>query len=88
MAQTSLKPTANVILPPTTPLASASFLFRADGSASWQVGNAHLIASVSGPMEVSKRDEQPTVATLEVTVRPDIGVSCMFFLNDPQNLET
>ncbi|KAK9479037.1 ribosomal protein S5 domain 2-type protein [Lipomyces japonicus] len=52
-----------------------ALLFRADGSASWKVGNAHLIASVSGPLEVLKKDEQPTVATIELVVRPHIGVT-------------
>ncbi|KAK7203126.1 ribosomal protein S5 domain 2-type protein, partial [Myxozyma melibiosi] len=62
-------------IPPSTPATTTSFLFRADGSASWKVGSAHLLASVSGPMEVSKRDEEPTTAALEVVLRPDVGLS-------------
>ncbi|KAJ8103857.1 ribosomal protein S5 domain 2-type protein [Lipomyces tetrasporus] len=55
--------------------ATTAFLYRVDGSASWTVGTAHIIVSVSGPMEVNKRDELPDIATLEIVVRPDVGVA-------------
>ncbi|KAK9369725.1 ribosomal protein S5 domain 2-type protein [Lipomyces kononenkoae] len=55
--------------------ATTSFLYRVDGSASWKVGTSHIIVSVSGPIEVNKRDELPDVATVEIVVRPDTGVT-------------
>ncbi|KAK9448672.1 ribosomal protein S5 domain 2-type protein [Limtongia smithiae] len=60
--------------PVSEPLAT-TFLSRADGSAEWLAGSTRIIASVSGPMEVPRRDELPILATLEVVVQPDIGVS-------------
>ncbi|KAK9331328.1 ribosomal protein S5 domain 2-type protein [Lipomyces starkeyi] len=60
---------------PSPASAITSFLYRVDGSASWKIGTAYVVASVSGPMEVNKRDELPDVATLEIVVRPDVGVT-------------
>ncbi|TGZ82851.1 hypothetical protein EX30DRAFT_328712 [Ascodesmis nigricans] len=56
--------------------ATTTLLSRADGSA--QVTSSDgttLIASVSGPMEVRPREEQPLRAYLEVLVRPVVGVA-------------
>ncbi|KAK9457410.1 ribosomal protein S5 domain 2-type protein [Dipodascopsis uninucleata] len=63
------------VVPLTEASTTQSFLYRADGSASWTIGNASFIASVSGPMEVQKRDEIPDIAYIEMIVRPDVGVT-------------
>ncbi|KAK9458814.1 uncharacterized protein V1516DRAFT_682012 [Lipomyces oligophaga] len=55
---------------------SSSFLVRTDGSATWRSsGGCYVIASATGPIEVSKRDEDPERAFLDVIVRPPGGMS-------------
>ncbi|CAI6340997.1 unnamed protein product [Periconia digitata] len=56
---------------PTTQL---SPLHRADGSATYTSNGYTIIGAVNGPIEVQRRDELPTEATLEVNVRPAVGV--------------
>jgi exosome complex component RRP46 len=51
-----------------------------DGSATYNSNGYTVIAAVNGPIEVSRRDEMPEEATLEVNVRPAIGVGGMFTL--------
>lgn len=52
-----------------------SLLSRVDGSAELLIGNTKLIASVTGPIEPKLRQELPTLASLEIVVRPSVGVS-------------
>jgi exosome complex component RRP46 len=48
-----------------------------DGSAEWKNRDTKVICSVSGPMEAKVRDEIPNAATLELVVRPIVGLSSM-----------
>lgn len=59
----------------TTPVIKTSLLKQVDGSASWKQGGTTVIASVTGPIEAKSRDEVPTAATLDLVVRPAIGLS-------------
>lgn len=59
------------------PTLETSVLSQVDGSATWQQGQTKVIASVSGPIEVKARDEVPTAATLDLVVRPAVGLSSM-----------
>lgn len=45
-----------------------------DGSATHTANGYTILASINGPIEVSRRDELPEEATLEVHVRPATGV--------------
>ena len=63
-----------------SPTLEASVLNQVDGSASWKQGQTKVIASVSGPIEVRPRDEVPTAATLDLVVRPAVGLSSMLLL--------
>lgn len=56
------------------PQTSTSQLSRADGSATYMDGLYSILAAVNGPVEVSRRDELPEEATLEVNIRPGSGV--------------
>lgn len=60
-----------------TPTASLTPLRFANGSASYTSPTGEkILASVNGPGEVSRRDVQnPEEATLEVLVKPGVGVS-------------
>lgn len=49
-------------------------LDRADGSAVFFDGLYGVLAAVNGPVEVSRRDELPEEAAIEVNVRPSSGV--------------
>ncbi|RKF59142.1 Exosome complex component RRP46 [Golovinomyces cichoracearum] len=46
---------------------------RADGSASYSENGFSVIGTVNGPLEVSRRDENPEEAVLDVTIRPVVG---------------
>lgn len=50
-------------------------LDRVDGSAELTIGNTKLIVSVTGPIEAKIKQELPTLASLEIIIRPSIGVS-------------
>lgn len=52
-----------------------------DGSATYSSNGYTVIAAVNGPIEVSRRDEQPEESTLEVNVRPASGVGGMVISN-------
>ncbi|CAN6601265.1 exosome complex component Rrp46p [Trichomonascus vanleenenianus] len=52
-----------------------TFLKQVDGSASWTQNVTKVVCSVSGPMEAKIRDEIPTAATLELVVRPIVGLT-------------
>ncbi|KAG2218373.1 hypothetical protein INT45_013324 [Circinella minor] len=54
--------------------ASQNLLNQADGSAKFDLGETSVIVSVVGPTEVQLRDEKMDEATVEVVVRPAIGV--------------
>lgn len=49
-------------------------LSRVDGSAELSVGTTKVIASVTGPIEPKIRQELPNLASLELIVRPSVGV--------------
>jgi exosome complex component RRP46 len=56
------------------PAAVLSHLHRADGSATYAHHGYCIIGAVNGPLEVLRRDELPEEATVEVNVRPAVGV--------------
>lgn len=56
------------------PQLTASTLSRADGSATYTSPLFSILAAVNGPVEVSRRDELPEEAAIEVNVRPGSGV--------------
>ncbi|KAI4749022.1 hypothetical protein E4T50_00681 [Aureobasidium sp. EXF-12298] len=58
----------------TVPSADVSVLHRADGSARYSAAGYTVVAAVNGPIEVTRRDELPQHAALEVNVRPSVGV--------------
>lgn len=60
------------------PQIQTSLLQRVDGSASWDYNDTKVVVSVTGPIEAKSRDEIPTAATVELVVRPAVGLSCMF----------
>ncbi|CUM52626.1 uncharacterized protein AC631_00628 [Debaryomyces fabryi] len=52
-----------------------SVLSRVDGSAELFTGTTKVITSVTGPIEPKIRQELPNLASLEIIVRPSVGVS-------------
>ncbi|CAG8545689.1 1568_t:CDS:2 [Paraglomus brasilianum] len=54
---------------------SYSLLTRVDGSAKFSAGNSTVLCSVTGPADVRIRDEKLDKATLDVIVRPAVGVA-------------
>ncbi|CAH2352808.1 exosome complex component Rrp46p [[Candida] railenensis] len=54
---------------------STSILSQVDGSAQLLLGPIKVLASVTGPIEAKARQELPTLASLEIIVRPATGVS-------------
>lgn len=52
-----------------------SLLSRVDGLAELVLDGTKIMASVTGPIEPKLRQELPTLASLEIIVRPSIGVS-------------
>ncbi|KAF2659627.1 hypothetical protein K491DRAFT_775342 [Lophiostoma macrostomum CBS 122681] len=56
------------------PEALLSPLHRADGSATYTHNRYSILGAVNGPIEVQRRDEMPEEATIEVNVRPAVGV--------------
>ncbi|KAK3942196.1 hypothetical protein QBC46DRAFT_362848 [Diplogelasinospora grovesii] len=56
------------------PEAALSVLPRADGSAKYSYAGYTVTASVNGPIEAQKRDEQAYEAVVDVIVRPAAGV--------------
>ena len=57
--------------------ASLGVLRRADGSATFSNNGFSVIAGVNGPVEVQRRDELPEEATLDINIRPAIGLAGM-----------
>ncbi|KAG0265063.1 Exosome component 5 [Linnemannia exigua] len=53
---------------------SQNLLNRADGSAQFDFGESSVMCSVVGPSEVKLRDEKLDKATIEVVVRPLVGL--------------
>ena len=49
-------------------------LNRADGSATYSKSGYSVIAAVTGPSDVQRRDELPEEAVIDVAVRPAAGV--------------
>lgn len=60
------------------PEAVLSHLHRADGSATYTHNEYCIIGAVNGPIEVLRRDEMPEEATVEVNVRPAVGVGSAY----------
>ncbi|KOS16729.1 Exosome complex component RRP46 [Escovopsis weberi] len=56
------------------PAAELSHLPKADGSAIFSHGGYSVTASVNGPLEAGRRDENPFQAVVDVNVRPAAGV--------------
>lgn len=56
------------------PQITTSSLNRADGSSTYTDTLFSIVAAVNGPVEVSRRDELPEEATIEVNIRPGSGV--------------
>lgn len=52
-----------------------SVLGNSDGSAELTVGNTKVITSINGPIEPKGRQALPTMASLEIVIRPSVGVS-------------
>jgi exosome complex component RRP46 len=59
------------------PQVTLTHLNRADGSATYTYNGFSIIGAVNGPIEVLRRDEMPEEATIEVNVRPAVGVGSM-----------
>ncbi|KAM0274246.1 hypothetical protein ACHAQH_008028 [Verticillium albo-atrum] len=51
-----------------------SHLHQTDGSATFSHSGHCVVASVNGPMEAQRREEDPFEAVIDVTVRPAAGV--------------
>ncbi|KAL8942599.1 MAG: hypothetical protein Q9216_001581 [Gyalolechia sp. 2 TL-2023] len=56
---------------------TVSPLHRADGSASYSCNGYSVIAAVNGPVEVQRKDEIPEEATIDVVLRPAVGVGAV-----------
>jgi exosome complex component RRP46 len=56
------------------PESQLSPLNRADGSAQYSANGYTVVGAINGPIEVGRRDELAEEATLEINVRPDVGV--------------
>lgn len=52
-----------------------SLIDNADGSAELILGNSKVIVSICGPIEPKQRQELPNRASLEIIIRPAVGVS-------------
>lgn len=50
-------------------------LGNADGSAQFSDGNSKVIVTVNGPIEPKIKQELPNMASLEIVVRPSVGVA-------------
>ncbi len=53
-------------------------LRRADGSATYTSDGYSVLAAVNGPVEVTRRDELPEEAALDIVIRPVAGVAGKF----------
>ena len=60
--------------PSTEPTAILSHLHCTDGSATFSQNGYTVIGAVNGPLEVTRRDELPEEAAVDVIVRPAAGV--------------
>lgn len=54
--------------------ASLGALPKADGSATYRHNGFSVIGGVNGPVEVQRRDELPQEASIDVVVKPVVGV--------------
>ena len=66
--------TFNKMTVSASPEAVLSTLPRSDGSAIYSYGGYTVIASVNGPLEAQRRDEDPYECVVDVVVRPAAGV--------------
>jgi exosome complex component RRP46 len=58
----------------TLPQLELNTLSHSDGSATYTAYGCTVVASVNGPVEVTRRDELPEAATIDVAVRPAAGI--------------
>jgi exosome complex component RRP46 len=63
--------------PSVEPTALLSHLHRTDGSATFSQNGFTVIGAINGPLEVTRRDELPEEAVVDVIVRPAAGVGGM-----------
>jgi len=56
------------------PSVGFSHLYGADGSATFSQNGYTIIGSVNGPIEITRRDELPEEAAVDVVVRPAVGI--------------
>ena len=63
-----------LVTAPSAPQTTLNPLSNPDGSATHTAYGYTVTAAVNGPLEVSRRDELPEEAALEVNVRPAVGV--------------
>lgn len=68
--------------PATEPTALLSHLYDTDGSATFSQNGYTVIGAVNGPLEVSRRDELPEEAAIDVIVRPAAGVGGNLFVQE------
>jgi len=61
------------MLASTEPTVIFATIPTADGSATFSQNGYSVIGSVNGPIEVTRRDELPEEAAIEVIVRPANG---------------
>ena len=61
-------------------------LTRADGSATFSSNGYTVIGAVNGLVEVSRRDELPQEATIDVVVKPASGVGGEHLRSSEQKL--
>ena len=54
---------------------NTSLLQKSDGSAELLLGSTKVIASVTGPIEPKARQELPNQASLEILIRPAVGLA-------------
>lgn len=59
---------------PTPPPPTLSILPRADGSAQYSQNGHTVLGAVNAPIEAQRRDELPSEATIEVNIRPAVGI--------------
>lgn len=74
-AHTTTQPHIYAIM--VVPEVTLTHLNRADGSATYTHNGYSIIGAVNGPIEVLRKDEMPEEATIEVNVRPAVGVGSM-----------
>lgn len=65
----------------SAPHVTLTHLNRADGSATYTHNGYSILGAVNGPIEVQRRDELAEEATIEVNVRPAMGVGSTYIIH-------